>query len=615
MFLPHSWPQRAPALGAVACLAVAAWLGACSGKTDATLPPSGPDAGAGAQAGQGGGGATTGAGGSGGGFISTGGSCSYSCSADLKKVIGCGGEVVEQCGGEQACLSGACSDDPCGAAEASKSSYGCDYWTIKPDLIPDGKGACFAAYVANTWSVPVHLEVERQGKAFADLSFVRIPEGQGQGLKYAKYDAQQGLPVGKVAVIFLSHELKGAQLPTCPDSVAAVDGETGVLGTGYGHAFHIKTDRPVVAYTILPFGGGPSQATSATLLLPTSAWDTNYVAVNAYAKSQIVADARPSLDLLAFEDGTEVTMLPKADIAPGDGIDGAPAGKAVTYKLDAGQYLQISQNAELTGSPVQSSRPIGMWGGASCMNVPVSETACDSAHQQIPPVKALGSQYVGVRYRNRTNAQGEETPPWRVVGAVNDTKLTWIPATPPGAPTGLDLGKVYEFASAGPFVVKSQDASHPFYIAQYMTGGQKFNHEGDPEWVNIVPVDQYLDKYVFFTDPTYPETNLVVVRRRSKSKGTFADVFLDCIDGPVGGFAPVGDYEYARVDLVTGDFTNVGKCSNGQHVMKSDLPFAVTVWGWGSKASKSMFTEWVSYAYPAGASVQPINEVVVTVPK
>lgn len=78
----------------------------------------------------------------------------------------------------------------------------------------------------------------------------------------------------------------------------------------------------------------------------------------------------------------------------------------------------------------------------------------------------------------------------------------------------------------------------------------------------------------------------------------------------VQGWQPIGPYEYTRVDLVTGDFQNVGGCSNGRHEIKSDLPFGVTVWGWGSPAS-SFFTEHVSYAYPAGASVAKINEVVV----
>ena len=35
-----------------------------------------------------------------------------------------------------------------------------------------------------------------------------------------------------------------------------------------------------------------------------------------------------------------------------------------------------------------------------------------------------------------------------------------------------------------------------------------------PEFVNVVPPGQFLPRYTFFTDPTYPETNLVVVRAR-----------------------------------------------------------------------------------------------------
>ena len=72
------------------------------------------------------------------------------CSADLKKVV-CDGIVTETCSGDQACLSGECSDDPCGAATASKSSYGCDYWALRPDVINAVEGSCFAAFVANTW--------------------------------------------------------------------------------------------------------------------------------------------------------------------------------------------------------------------------------------------------------------------------------------------------------------------------------------------------------------------------------------------------------------------------------------------------------------------------------
>jgi hypothetical protein len=53
-------------------------------------------------------------------------------------------------------------------------------------------------------------------------------------------------------------------------------------GTGIGSAFHITTSAPVVAYQIYPYGGGESKITGATLLLPTSVWDTNYIGVDGY---------------------------------------------------------------------------------------------------------------------------------------------------------------------------------------------------------------------------------------------------------------------------------------------------------------------------------------------
>jgi hypothetical protein len=44
--------------------------------------------------------------------------------------------------------------------------------------------------------------------------------------------------------------------------------------------------------------------------------------------------------------------------------------------------------------------------------------------------------------------------------------------------------------------------------------------------------------------------------------------------------------------------------------MTSTSPFGLTVWGWGTEES-TPGTQYVSYAYPAGMSVLPINMVVV----
>jgi hypothetical protein len=162
--------------------------------------------------------------------------------------------------------------------------------------------------------------------------------------------------------------------------------------------------------------------------------------------------------------------------------------------------------------------------------------------------------------------------------------------------------------------VASQDAAHPFYVSAHMTGCLRVDPtggqdcRGDPEFVDVVPTAQYQSKYTFFTDPTYPETNLVLTRT-----APFADVSIDCA-GTVGGWQPIDaadTIEWTRVDLVTGDFASVGGCDNGRHVAESAAPFGLVVWGWGSAQTTAFYSQSVSYAYPAGESVSPINNVVI----
>ena len=65
------------------------------------------------------------------------------------------------------------------------------------------------------------------------------------------------------------------------------------------------------------------------------------------------------------------------------------------------------------------------------------------------------------------------------------------------------------------------------------------------------------------------------------------------------------------MDLVRGNFEKQGACDNGRHEAKSEEPFGLTVWGWGSSLTMPAFSSSaVSYAYPAGAGVKAINTVV-----
>jgi len=74
---------------------------------------------------------------------------------------------------------------------------------------------------------------------------------------------------------------------------------------------------------------------------------------------------------------------------------------------------------------------------------------------------------------------------------------------------GVGVSGISVIATADAVLVasraKSQDVSHPFFLAQYMTGGDVARDSlGDPDFVMTVPVGQFLSRYVFLTDPQLP---------------------------------------------------------------------------------------------------------------
>jgi hypothetical protein len=361
---------------------------------------------------------------------------------------------------------------------------------------------------------------------------------------------------------------------------------------------------------MMPYGAGAAAVTGATSLLPVNAYGTNYVLTTGYDRLGLgkFEVGGPSTDLVAAENDTSVTIVPSADIQGAPDVTPAPAGEPVTYKLDAGQILQLTQFPSLTGSTITSDKPIGMFAGHTCTGIG-AQCCCDHIESQIPPVPALGNEFLLVGYRPRTKFA--EHYLYRFVGAVDGTTLSYDP--PVGGPTSLGAGQSVEFNADAPFIVRSQDGDHPFIALTYMSSANNLGTiddpqgYGDPEVVRAVPIAQQRNDYIFFTDPTYPETNLVITRKRGG-----ADVTLDCT-GTLTGWQPIdarGEYEFTRIDLVRYDFRPQGNCDNGRHEMTSNGPFGLTVWGWGSPETTT-FTSYVSYGYPAGENLGSINHVVI----
>ncbi|MDF2697933.1 MAG: hypothetical protein K0S65_6316, partial [Labilithrix sp.] len=320
----------------------------------------------------------------------------------------------------------------------------------------------------------------------------------------------------------------------------------------------------------------------------------------------------PTLQIVAIEDGTFIELLPKVDILGGGGIAMTASRTVASYTLQRGEVLQLTQDKELTGSVLESSKPVGVFGGSTCMHVPADVVACDNDNSQIPPLSAWGNEYAVLPAPNRANLvshgeQSERDPSVvRVVGASDGTELVYEPYRPEGAPDRLQSGELAAFFANGPFVMRSQDVAHSFLATTLMTGcNAAGSGMGDPETSLAVPTRQWLDDYVFFSDHTYPLSAAFVTRR--KLNGTFHDVTLDCA-GTLTNWKPItADYEWTYVEFTRffeaqpyGD----GKCTDGAHHIRSDGPFTLNVWGLGFAAS---------YEYAGGTGLRPATELHVPV--
>jgi hypothetical protein len=526
------------------------------------------------------------------------------CSPDLQSVTDKDGNVLMKCPPDQGCAAGKCMP-ACTAAALDHGSVGCDFMVATPSFYAGQTAPCFSVFVTNDWTKDSVITVTRDGTTFDVTAFGRIAEQGTAPTSWAPVPAA-GVPPGKVAVLFLSAD-PGSPYQ-CPVAPALAQG-TAVVDTGRGKAWHISTSIPVTNYDVLPYGGAPSVLPSGELLLPTSAWGKNYVAVVPQPgnRSNPFGNGPQWGQVLAMSDNTIVKMVPTVALPAGTGVAAAPLGAVTTYTLNAGELVQWQTSGlEMSGSVVSSDKPVAFMGGNAylCLNSSTTTSGgCDSVHQQIPPVSALGSEYAVPPFTTRRSGGLAESIPYRIVGSVDGTTLTYDPAVT-GAPATLKQGQMVDFEATGPFVIKSQDNNHPFYVGQAMTGctvNDALGSDGDEEFVNVVAPAQYLSSYVFFTDPSYTTTNLVFTR--TKTPKGFQDVKLDCA-GTLTGWKPMGasgKYEITNVDLERNGTKN-GTCDTGPHTASSTGPFGLVVWGLASAAS---------YAYPAGGNVATINTVVV----
>ncbi|WP_199555867.1 autotransporter domain-containing protein [Sandaracinobacteroides hominis] len=240
------------------------------------------------------------------------------------------------------------------------------------------------------------------------------------------------------------------------------------------------------------------------------------------------------MSVQATQDNTTVTFKPKG-------------GAEFNVTLNAGQTYMYDASLQLTGSMIDSDKPIAVFSGNQCTNVPTGVGACDHIVEQMPSVDQLSTTYL-VAQTPRTGTLGNVM---RIVATedATDVKLNGTTVAT------LNAGEFYEGRVSGGLQV---DASKKVLVAQYLIGQGQANANTDPAMTIVPGADQWLSSYVFATPSGVADfpTDFVSIIIETSSLPTLT------IDGTVADatlFNALGStiYSYGNIDVsgTTGPFT------------------------------------------------------------
>lgn len=450
-------------------------------------------------------------------------------------------------GADTACM------DPCDRAAAERSSVGCVYYGLDTNAL----GQAFAIAVSNVNDEAVAVSIESKVNSI----WQQVPGG--------------ALTVGPLSVITLN-----------PDR-NAVDGS--VLRTGA--AYRVTADLPVIAYQFSPFDGSVSYLSDASLLLPVSAWDTVHL-VPAWPSG--IADGfnnYPAHVQIVASGPTQVTVnVPEGTI--GGNVAALPPGTPSTFTLEDGDVLQLGAipGQSLDGAYITSTAPVGVFSSNNCADVPnrANSCCCEHLEEQIFGLQTWGTSYVAAQMPLR----GVEPSIYRILAQEDNTTITFtaspnVTGLPPFVTLNARQRVEFEVSGSGAPADFFASSDKPFHINQFTVGATVVlagGSLGDPDMIQAIPTEQYLNRYVVLVPNTWIFDFAVLVRPVG------AVVSLD--SAPINvAWRPVGasGFEAATVPV-----------SDGVHVLESLMPFGVSVSG---------YDEYDSYSYPGGLNQQVINPI------
>ncbi|MCA9686116.1 MAG: IgGFc-binding protein, partial [Myxococcales bacterium] len=420
------------------------------------------------------------------------------------------GETVEECDSQagEVCSEGICAS-ACAVADDTPSNIGCEFWAVDlPNTrgLDDASKEPWGVVLANAGQTPADVIIERNIAALGEPDNLVVLE-------------QTTVPPGLLKTI----QLPRAEITGWTADTPEPPGPTGTAKTNNG--FRITATAPIVVYQFNTFTNDFSN--DASLLLPSSGLGTVHRVIG-YSTANPIAPIplagvpdRSSVAVIGTQDGTTVKIRPGTTTASDmQGIVQAEPGDEITVFLNEWEVVNIASRGipgDMTGTVVESDKPVAVFSTGERAIAPsyapdglpmppdwdpqMSDLCCtDHIEEQVFPATSLGSNFV-VAHSPLRNDGGWIEPDILRFMAVAEPATVTTSLPPPRDQFVLQPGEMYETWAQEDIIVQS---TTPIMVAQILVS-QTYTEAfiGDPSLTYFPPVDQYRDRYVFLTPPTW----------------------------------------------------------------------------------------------------------------
>ena len=187
----------------------------------------------------------------------------------------------------------------------------------------------------------------------------------------------------------------------------------------------------------------------------------------------------------------QLMVTQTVNVAVGNTVTSLIPRRQYSFVINHLQTMYVRSIQDLTGTKIITNKPVSVFSGHECANVPRKVVACNHLTEQLPPTALWGKEYYTAPLANKTSYT------IKILAAYNSTTIN-IYCNNTVESYAINEG---EFHSKTMQIKQycAVRSNKEVLVVQFSHGGDEDNQYGDPMMTLVPATNKYLNKFDFST--------------------------------------------------------------------------------------------------------------------